>query len=344
MKLTALIPLLSFIINHALTINILTKHKRHYIYYSTLLFMTSLSITLAIAFLLWSFTTYDMLLFLTKLQVLFWLPLGIYFLNYIYDLIEIKRPKAFFVVFILTILFSAAAAFTSDLVPGIVVESVVPRPIHSIGFIIGLTLFLVIPALYAFYLLFKNISEIKHKTPVFLRYLFLVSISVLLFSAVFLFYLPFILERQLTSIGTNIVLPISITMFFTTKYINLTSIDNKSTAKFLFNEISDVIILLDDNHFIIQINPAACQFFNINEKEALDLHISQILISSTYSPEHIYFDQRMILEIKEEEVPVMLKQTALKSWKEKVYGKLILIKPPFREKNSLIGTIQKVFE
>ena len=134
MKLTALIPLLSFLINHILMVKILSNYKRHFIYYSTLLFMSYLSITLFISFLMWSITTYSTLLFLTKLQIIFWLPLGFLFLNYIYDLIEIKRPIYLYIGGLITLIFSAIAAFTPYLVPAIEMGPILPRGIHTLSF------------------------------------------------------------------------------------------------------------------------------------------------------------------------------------------------------------------
>ncbi|RAP38882.1 hypothetical protein DID80_01455 [Candidatus Marinamargulisbacteria bacterium SCGC AAA071-K20] len=300
MKLAALIPLISFIINHTLSINLITKRKRHYIYYSSLLFMISLSCTLLVSFFIWSITNYDTLLTLIRVQTLFWFPLGVFFLNYIYDLIELKRPKFFYVLIFITVIFGGIAAFTSYFIPGIDIQANLPRGLHTKEFILGFTFFVFFPTIYAIYLLIKNMHDIKHKTPVFLRYLFLVSILVLVFTSLFLLYLPFILDTQLTSIGTTIILPVSISIFLTTKYINLNSIDNKSTAKFLFDEITDAIILIDDDFYIVQINPTACKLFKTKEKDALDLHINSLIISNSYSPNHIYFDQKMILNIADQ--------------------------------------------
>ena len=132
--------------------------------------------------------------------------------------------------------------------------------------------------------------------------------------------------------------------YFTTKYVTLESIDNKSTAQFLFNEISDGIILIDNNDYIIQINPNACKLFKTTEEETLDKHISTLIKSSDYSPKDTYFDQRLVIDIDNNKIPIKLKQTTLNSWKNNIYGKLILIKSTYKEKKPLVGTIQKIFK
>lgn len=343
MKLTAFIPLLGFVINHGFTIDLFTKRQRHSIYYSALLFMFFTSIALLLAFFLWSLTEHHILLKLNKAQAFFWFPLGLLFLNYIYDLTESNKSILFYIYSFTIFVTAFCIAFTNIFILNINTSQIYPRAIYSNYFLFSFLIFTIAPSCLAFYKLFKKIKAIRHKTPIFIKYFFLASIFVLCFASIFLIYLPSISGKIIFPVGIIIVLPASITMYLTTKYVNLNAIDSKSTAKFLFNEITDVILLIDNEGHIIQINPAACHFFNIKSTAIVNINIRKLINSPSYSEFSTYFDEKFIIEVNKKKIPVLLKQTILKSWKDVSFGKLILIKPPVKRKNKLNGAIQKVF-
>ncbi len=245
----------------------------------------------------WHIAEHDISHFFSHATAIFWIPATLALLNSVYELLD--KPKDLLIknLSVIAGLSVLLGLFTNLVIDDVIIEQWGYRP--TIGFLYLPVVFVcsVIPGASILILLFKSCIGDKDlaRRKVSLLLLVLVSIG-LTAILVFNVLLSNILNiHWIPQAGSTLSIFLSAALFIAIGRYNFLNIDVKNSAKTVFSQLDEGVILLDTKGVIVEVNEYLLAKFKVTRKEVIgkaidDLSLSKYSFLMNFSGEEMTFD------------------------------------------------------
>ena len=321
----ALIPLFACFINVFTWTYIFAQKRRSPVNVAYLVLAAILATWTLELFFLWLPTHDNLIPALLKTTMITGFMVGFSFLNFTYIFLEKSKGKIYYTFLLLLILSSAINIFTNLYVSGYTKYSWGLSLQGGPMFVPIAILVIVLPVLYSLSLLYDNIQKShdddKKKQLILLFQGTLFSLIIGLVSDVVIPYMIGI--KNIIRIGISGTIIQSIFVFWAVSKRNFLALDIRDIANDLFFNVSDGVILINNNEDILQINSAAQHMFNVRGDSIKDARIASII--PTYRFNERYKNYETSIVVNDSEKIISLSQAPVKQSSQEL-GKILIIR------------------
>jgi signal transduction histidine kinase/ActR/RegA family two-component response regulator len=270
------IPFSSFLINTVLASVVLALNPHSKTNRAYAIFAINFALWGFLNFIEWNLASPDLLRICTHLEPLCWLPLSILVINFIYELINRKRDKAFWLFALVVVAWSVFAVTTGSLIKEFHPAYWGEYHVVSKWYLPAVVMTSLLPAFYAFYLLFKA-AKLAKDTHFRTQIRYLTIGTLIMFVLVFtesVFRTSLLQMRSIPFLGSFFLIIQSGFVFFAIVRHRFLSVDVRDAAHEIFSQTHVGVLIFDLNLNIKDMNAAACDFFGtIAIKTADDLNV-----------------------------------------------------------------------
>jgi PAS domain S-box-containing protein len=320
-----LIPLCSFIINFFNWTYIFSQKRKNPVN-RAYLFLVALFMGWAIeSFVVWSPINEAFLVPILKFGALVWLMIGFSFLNFTYALTRRDKDYIYYVFLALYIVSGVIEISTDLFINGYVKNYWGDSDSAGILYApLGLIV-IILPLSYSILVLFRKrqlLGDLNSKKQ---TSLIIHGACITIFIGAFSnFILPHIFKINVVRIGSSATIIWSIFMLRAIIRYNFLSITVEEAANDLFTNVRDGIVLLHNNRYVIQMNNAAKEIFDLdNHFKFQDLNISDMLESYNFQENYKGYETKIYSNDKIK--IVSLSQASVKQENAEV-GKILIIR------------------
>lgn len=325
MNVFSIIPTFAFLINGFVTVFIFAQKKKSKLINAYLLYSINLCAWILIEILVRQNITENLIPVFLKLESVFWLSIGFWFLNFTYKLLDKPRDMFFYstggIAFLAIIISLTTNFIINDYIRFFWGVDASTGPLYM--FFIFLSI--VIPGSYGIHIMIKTLAEtrnmlLKHSLPLI--------ITGTVFSLVLGFianvFIPHILNlRNSFQFAESASAIQSIFIFVAVYKYRLFGLDLEDFSKLLFNSTEDAVIILNNDDKIVQMNKSAENIFEQSFSELQNQNLNQIV----YQFGSIPYDEtsEMELNINRKNKIISITKSRIEQ-KETLLGTIIFIR------------------
>ncbi len=234
----------------------------------------------------WHFNNFELSHFIVHFTTIFWVPGTVALLNFVYVFLEKPRDIFLKASFVLVAIVTVIGVSTNLIVDHAIQESWGYRPSTGILYLPALFITSSVPGGYMLWLLydrFRNDTDDNRKKLSFLI-LTLVGIGLSLI-LIFNVLLSNILEiNWIPQMGSTLSVFLPLSIFIAIARFNFLSVDVKNSARAIFKQLDEGVIILDTKGVIIEINKYLLSALGKTLEEVLGKTMGEVL------PTHYSFE------------------------------------------------------
>ena len=293
MNFYAFLPLIFLIINLHLLLQIFSGKEKGRDQNSAMFFYINGIIWLAFEFYNWLDQYHSLIILRLKLESIFWIFAGFWFLNFVFVFLKKKRNFLYYIILIYSSSVLIISLLTNLMIDGYTIYywGTDLKPGHLFPYL-GSTVN-IIPILYSaviiVFSLFKNENKkIKLQLNILL-FGILLSIIISNFTDIII---PYIVKKDdfIHIASLTLIIP-SISIFLTVKKRENISIRFDVAVNSLFNNMYDGVLIIDEHGYIVKINDSAIAIFNLISDDLNELKITHII--PDYNSEKNYYNYEL---------------------------------------------------
>lgn len=261
------IPLTSFFVNVILAAVVFTLNPHSKINRSFSLFAIVASLWAFCHFIEWNETNENVVSFILYIEVIFWLPIVLYILNFLYALLGRKRGRAFWSMVGISVFWVTWGLATNGFVQSHYKTFWGVIDVFDIWYYPAVFLCNVVPAVYCFYLILRAIKKTNDpELRIQLKHLFVGLLSMYVLVMIESVVKTGILHVDtIPYFGSLFVIILSGFIFFSIVKHDFLSVNIRAAALDIFSQVQEGVIILDGHGLVREINQQAAQFFNIKD-------------------------------------------------------------------------------
>jgi PAS domain S-box-containing protein len=317
------IPLSAFIVHFFNLTYIYAQKRKNPVNRAYMLFVTCLMGWSITSFIAWSPIKEAWLFLVFEVSSIFWLSIGLCFLNFSYVFIQ-KQKDCLYYIFLIFYVLSLFINFSTDLfINGYVknywgASDKVGILYTPIGIIVS-----VLPIVYSLFILNKQAMEtVDRKLKNQISLILLGTGISAIIGSFSNFILPHIFHINFVRIGSSATIIQSVFILHAITKYDFLSITAEEVANDLFTSLKDGIILFDINENIIQINEAGRELFQQYNTEDRNLKISELLVGYNFQDNYKNYESRIMSHSQK---IVSLSQATVKQHKIEI-GKILIVR------------------
>lgn len=278
----------------------------------------------AFDFFIWNLKPDNTALILMRIQIITWLPAGLFVYYFISVIVRKKTGPLFYIISGIIIIISIAGMFT-DFIAENISETywgiiLVPGKFHFPVILLCNTSVII----YSIYILIIN--YIKTRDRILKNQLFYLSVGTTI-TYTFVFFINVIANqvfylKTIPAMGTFFMLIQALFVSIAIVKYNFLRVGVKETVNELFTQVNDAVIIFDPDGKVLQINNKALDFFGINKKGNL---VYRDIFPEEFIYEQKYFNKQITLKLNSDIRYGLLSQSTL-SEKKIILGKLVIIR------------------